>query len=92
MNPSSWEKLRWRILPVTLILHGPGPFDLPRTEHATADVAPSSEVELNLYAAAAEQGDLRLLSTQMTAAAARDLAILLWLAADESEAHARQQK
>jgi hypothetical protein len=79
---------------LTPILKGPGPFHLPKTQHATAEGDLPNIVSLILcFSDASDSGDasgeqLRAISTPMTPSVARDLAICLWLAADKSESQA----
>jgi hypothetical protein len=72
-------------------LKGPGPFQLPETQRATAASERPNAVTLVLYASDEptsfdDSGEhQKAISTHMTPGVARDLAIRLWLAADRSE-------
>ena len=72
---------------MTLILNGPGPFQLPETQRAAAESGPPNLVTMVLYSSGESGGGehLKAISTPMTPSVARDLAIRLWLAADRSE-------
>ena len=79
---------------MTLIFSGQGPFRLPDTLSATAASDPANAVTLTLDSSG--QGDApeaakekpKAVSTQMSPSVARDLAICLWLAADEADSAA----
>jgi hypothetical protein len=84
----------WRIPVLTLIFSGHGPFQLPETASATATSDPPNVVTLTLYSssqsdAPAGAKEEKALSTQMSPRVARDLAICLWLAADEADSAAK---
>ena len=76
---------------MTLIFSGHGPFQLPETASATATSDPPNVVTLTLYSSGAPAGakEEKALSTQMSPRVARDLAICLWLAADEADSAAK---
>jgi hypothetical protein len=79
---------------LTLIFSGHGPFQLPETAFATATRDPPNVVTLTLYSSgqsdALPAGKVeQALSTQMSPRVARDLAICLWLAADEADSAAK---
>jgi len=79
---------------LTLIFSGHGPFQLPETASATATSDPQNVVTLTLYSsgqsdAPAGAKEEKALSTQMSPRVARDLAICLWLAADEADSAAK---
>ena len=79
---------------MTLIFSGHGPFQLPETASATATSDPPNVVTLTLYSsgqsdAPAGAKEEKALSTQMSPRVARDLAICLWLAADEADSAAK---
>ena len=67
--------------PVAMTLSGSGPFELPVTQCGTA-AGNSKAMTLSLDEPTEES---KRVSTQMTSGVARDLAIRLWLAADQSE-------
>ena len=79
---------------LTLIFSGHGPFQLPETASATATSDPPNVVTLTFYSsgqsdAPAGAKEEKALSTQMSPRVARDLAICLWLAADEADSAAK---
>jgi hypothetical protein len=67
-----------------ITLSGTGPFELPATLSGAAAGDSREIVSLTLSLAEPTE-ESQWVSTQMTAEVARDLAIRLWLAADESE-------
>src|SRR4029078_5672119 len=87
----------WRIPVLTLIFSGHGPFQLPETVSAIATSDPPNVVTLTLYSssqsdAPAGAKEEKALSTQMSPRVARDLAICLWLAADEADSWAKKRR
>jgi hypothetical protein len=74
-----------------LIFSGHEPFRLPETLSATAAGDPANAVTLTLYSSGqsdapeAAKEEPKAVSTQMSPSVARDLAICLWLAADEAD-------
>ena len=69
---------------VAITLAGPGPFELPATQSGVAAVNSQKTVAMTLSLDAPAEESKRV-STRMMSGVARDLAIGLWLAADESE-------
>ena len=80
---------------LTLIFSGHGPFWLPETLSATAAGDPPNAVTLTLYSSGqsdapdAAKEEPKAVSTRMSSSVARDLAICLWLAADEADSAAK---
>jgi len=70
--------------PIAITLSGSGPFQLPATQSGAAVGNPQEIVAMTLFSAELTE-EPKQVSTQMTSGVARDLAIRLWLAADESE-------
>ena len=70
--------------PVAMTLSGSGPFELPATQCGTAAGDSKNTVAMTLSLDEPTEESKRV-STQMTSGVARDLAIRLWLAADQSE-------
>ena len=73
---------------VAITLSGSGPFELPATQSGTAAGNSQKTVAMTLSLNAPAEESKRVstqISTQMMSGVARDLAIRLWLAADESE-------
>ncbi len=68
---------------MALTLLGPGPFQLPRPKQATAEKTSANLVSLDLYVGDESGEPPKIVSAEMTIAEARNLAIRLWLAADE---------
>jgi hypothetical protein len=69
-----------------VILSGSGPFELPATQKGAAAGNSKRTVAMTLFTTLDElTEEPKRVSTQMTPGVARDLAIRLWLAADESE-------
>ncbi len=68
---------------MALTLHGPGPFRLPHPKQATAEKTSANAVSLDLHVEDESGDPPKIVSTEMTPAEARNLAIRLWLAADE---------
>jgi hypothetical protein len=69
-----------------VILSGSGPFELPATQNGAAAGNSQRTVAMTLFITLDElTEEPKRVSTQMTPGVARDLAIRLWLAADESE-------
>jgi hypothetical protein len=80
---------------LTLIFSGHGPFRLPETLSAIATGDPPDAVTLTLYSSCqseppeAAKEEPKAVSTRMSSSVARDLAICLWLAADEADSAAK---
>ena len=70
--------------PVAMTLSGSGPVELPATKCGTAEGNSKNTVAMTLSLDEPTEESKRV-STQMTSGVARDLAIRLWLAADQSE-------
>jgi len=70
--------------PVAMILSGSGPFELPATQCGTAACHSQKTVAMTL-SLDEPTDESKQVSTQMASGVARDLAIRLWLAADQSE-------
>jgi hypothetical protein len=70
--------------PVAVALSGSGPFELPAVHCGIAASNSKETVAMTLSLGEPTEESKRV-STQMTSGVARDLAIRLWLAADESE-------
>ena len=70
--------------PVAINLSGSGPFELPATQCGTATGSSQKTVAMTLSLDDLTKESTRV-STQMASGVARDLAIRLWLAADETE-------
>ena len=68
---------------MVLSLHGPGPFRLPRPKQATAEKTSANLVSPDLHVEGESGDPPKVVSAEMTPAEARNLAIRLWLAADE---------
>lgn len=66
-----------------LIFKGPGPFHLSPPQRALAEGNPPNSVTMTLYSPVDER--VETITTEMTVEVARELAIRLWLAADEVE-------
>jgi len=72
--------------PVKIALLGMGELQLPAPQCAEAKSNSPNSVTLTLYCPSDERGeDLKPVSAPLPSAMARDLAIRLWLAADELE-------
>jgi hypothetical protein len=72
--------------PVKIALWGGKELELPDPRRAEAKSSAPYIVTLTLYCASDEDGeDVKPISTHLSPAIARDLAIRLWLAADASE-------
>ena len=72
--------------PVNIALLGAGDLQFPTPQRAEAKSNPPAAVTLTLYCASDERGeDQKAVSIELGAGMARDLAIRLWLAADESD-------
>ena len=72
--------------PVKLALLGAGELHLPAPERAEANCTSPHSITMTLYCASDEHGeDVKAVSTELSPALARDLAIRLWLAADASD-------
>ena len=72
--------------PVKIALLGAGELQLPAPERAESKCNSPNSVTMTLYCASNERGeDLKAVSTELAPAMARDLAIRLWLSADEAE-------
>jgi hypothetical protein len=69
------------ILPLSF--RGPGPFRLPHTELATAARDSIDVVALRLHVDDKGGDPPKIVTAELTTAQARNLAIRLWLAADE---------
>ena len=70
--------------PVAIAILGSGPFELPATQCGTAAGTTQKTVAMTQSLVEPTEESKRL-STQMTSGVARDLAIRLWLAAEQSE-------
>lgn len=70
--------------PVGITLSGSGPFELPAIQSGAAAGNSQNTVAMTLTLDEPTE-ELKRVSTQMRSGVARDLAIRLWLAADESE-------
>jgi hypothetical protein len=69
-----------------IILSGSGPFELTVTQNGAAAGNSQRTVAMTLFTTLDEHTEeTKRVSTQMTPGVARDPAIRLWLAADESE-------
>lgn len=68
---------------MALNFHGPGPFRLPHPKQATAEKTAPNVVSLDLQIDDESGDPPKIVSTEMTIAEARNLAIRLWLAAEE---------
>ncbi len=76
--------------PVKIALLGNGDLELPAPQRAEAKSDSPNSVTMILHCAADEHGqDLKAVSIQLGSTMARDLAIRLWLAADESDFSAK---
>ena len=72
--------------PVKIALLGVGELHLPAPERAEAKCNCPNSITMTLYCASDEHGeDAKAVSTEVSPALARDLAIRLWLAADASD-------
>ena len=75
---------------VKIALLGTGEFELPAPQRAEAKSNFPDAVTMTLYCASDETGDgLQPISIQLAPDLARDLAIRLWLAADDSDDSAK---
>jgi hypothetical protein len=66
-----------------LSFRGPGPFHLPRPQHATAEKTSPDVVTLNLHVEDGSGDPPKVILIEFTAEEARSLSIRLWLAADK---------
>jgi hypothetical protein len=72
--------------PVKIAPLGAGELHLPAPERAEAKCNSPNSITMTLYCASDEHGeDVKAVSTELSPALARDLAIRLWLAADASD-------
>jgi len=74
------------VVPVKIALLGAGELHLPAPQRAEAKSNSPDNVTMTLYCASDETGDdVKPISIRLAPAMARDLAIRLWLAADDSD-------
>lgn len=80
------DATRKTVGPVKIALFGDADLQLPAPQRAEAKSNSPSGVTMTLYCPSDEEGkQQKAITMELTSAMARDLAIRLWLAADESD-------
>ena len=74
------------MVPARIAASSAGDLQLPTPQRAEVKPGASDSVEMTLFCAGIERGEPKPVSIPLDPTMARDLAIRLWLAADESEA------